>query len=115
MAGNRYVGEAMNSALEALRIVPQLLIALALFIVAVRGFRRLEARMGNIHIDVEQVGHTADAVNRAVNNVGDGEPTLRNVVVQMSHKLEAHVIESNSRLDRIEEHLTKPPAKRSRA
>lgn len=104
----------MNTALEALRIVPQLLIALALFIVAVRGFRRLEARMGNIHIDVEQVSHTTDAVNRAVNNAGDGEPTLRNVVVTMNQKLESHILDSNVRLDRIEEHLTKPPTKRSR-
>lgn len=80
---------------------PNLIIAISLLIIAIRGFRRLEAKVGGVHIVAEQV-------NKAVNNVGDGEPTLRNVVVQIGQRLDTHISESNVRLERIEEYITRP-------
>jgi len=75
--------------------------ALALLTAAVRGFRRLEAKVGSVHLVAEQV-------NNSVNNVEQGHPTLRKIVESISEKLEHHITESSARLDRIEEHITRP-------
>lgn len=98
----------MSTIIEALRSLPQVLLAAAVLVVAIRGFKRLEAKVGSVQVDVEQVGHTADAVNRAVNCVGDDQPTLRTVVVRVQQSLDDHITETNQRLDRIEDHLTQP-------
>lgn len=78
-----------------------LVLALAFFVLAWRGLRRLEARVGAVHV-------TAEAVNRAVNNVGEGEPTLRQVVVGIGERLDRHVADSSARLDQIEDLITRP-------
>jgi hypothetical protein len=105
----------MNTLIEVLRVAPAVLVALAVLVIALRGFRRLEARMGSLHVDVEQVSHTADAVNRAVNCVGDDQPTLRNMVVMVRDQLADHISSTDDRLSRIEEHLTHPPHRKTRA
>lgn len=104
----------MSTISDALSKLPEVLLALAVLVVAIRGFKRLEAKVGSVHVDVEQMSHTADAVNRAVNNVGDDQPTLRTVIVGMQHALDSHIADTNQRLDRIEDHLTqpRPPQKR---
>lgn len=98
----------MNTVIDALRSLPQVLLAAAVLVVAIRGFKRLEAKVGSVQVDVEQVGHTADAVNRSVNCVGDDQPTLRNVVVRVQQSLDEHIVETHQRLERIEDHLTQP-------
>jgi hypothetical protein len=75
--------------------------ALALLIIAVRGFRRLEAKVGSVHVVAEQV-------NKSVNHIGDGEPSLRETVDQIHTTLADYIVKSNERFDKIEEHLTKP-------
>jgi hypothetical protein len=75
--------------------------ALALLIIAIRGFRRLEAKVGSVHLVAEQV-------NKSVNHVGDGEQTLRETVCQIHTTLTDYIVRSNERFDKIEEHLTKP-------
>lgn len=93
----------MDSAMIAdiLQAASTLVAAIALLVIAIRGFRRLEAKVGNVHVVAEQV-------NAAVNNVGEGHPTLRNVVVKIGERLDEHIAESSARLDRIEDHITKP-------
>lgn len=100
----------MNSGtlVEIMRAAPAPIIAVAVLVIAVRGFRRLEAKVGGVTVQVDQVATTTDAVNRAVNNVRPDEPTLRTLVVDMKRELCAHVDSTNERLVRIEEHLTNP-------
>lgn len=78
-----------------------LIVATALLVLVIKGFKRLEAKVGNVHLVAEQV-------NAAVNNVGVDQPTLRNVVVKISEKLDDHIVETGARLDRIEDYITKP-------
>jgi hypothetical protein len=89
---------ALASVIQAIAFV---IVATALLVIAIRGFRRVEASIGKVHV-------VADAVNAAVNNVGDGEPTLRQVVVGIDERLCRHITDTGARLDRIEDHITKP-------
>jgi hypothetical protein len=86
---------------DVLKVVPEILITLALLIIAIRGFRRIEAKVGSVHV-------TAEAVNRAVNNVPADSPTLRQMVCDISSRLEEHITQTNDRFDKIEEHITNP-------
>jgi len=93
----------------------EIIYATAAFIVAVgfligviRGYRRLEAKVGKVHL-------VAEAVNAAVNNVQPGEPSLRNVVVGIGERLDLHVLDTNQRLEKIEDHLTNPSSKVNKA
>lgn len=87
----------MNNLPSILQSAALLVLAVAVLVIAVRGFKRLEASIGRVRV-------VADAVNAAVNNVGDGEPTLRQVVVGIDQRLQQH----DRRLDRIEDHITRP-------
>jgi hypothetical protein len=86
---------------DLIQSVALLVLAAAFFVLAWRGLRRLEARVGQVHV-------TAEAVNRAVNNVGVGEPTLRQVVVGIGERLDRHVVDTTLRLEQIEELVTRP-------
>ena len=97
---------AATNIVELISASSSVLVALAILVMAIRGFRRLEAKVGGVHVVAEQV-------NRSVNNVLPGEKPLRAVVNDMAARLDEHVVESNVRLTRIEEHLTKPPVAKS--
>lgn len=86
---------------DILQSLALLVLAVAFFVLVWRGVRRLEARIGQVHV-------VAEAVNSAVNNVGAGEPTLRQVVVSISDRLDRHVHTTGARLDQIEELITRP-------
>lgn len=86
---------------DLLQSAAVLVMACAFFVLAWRGVRRLEARIGQVHV-------VADAVNAAVNNVGSDSPTLRQVVVGIGDKLDRHVVDTQQRLDQIEELITRP-------
>jgi len=94
----------MNVIADILSAAGTFILAVAILVIAIKGFRRLEAKVGNVHVVAEQV-------NAAVNNVGVDQPTLRNMVVKIGERLDDHVVETNSRLDRIEDHITKPRKK----
>lgn len=78
-----------------------LVLAVALLVGVIRGMRRLSVAIGNVHV-------VAEEVNRAVNNVGKDAPTLVQRVTRIADRLDEHVVETNVRLDRIEDHITKP-------
>lgn len=86
------------------------ILSISVLVMAFKGFKRLEANVGQVKIVAEQV-------NKAVNNVGPNEPTLRSIVNGMSHKLEAHVDDTDLRLTRIENEigLLRKPTPRTRA
>lgn len=98
----------MNTLVEILARAPAVIVAVAVLVVALRGFRRLEARMGNLHVGVEQIEQTTTAVNRAVNCVPESQPTLRTLVGDIHQQLAEHIEHTDRRLVRIEEHLTSP-------
>lgn len=77
------------------------IVSVAILVTALKGFRRLEASVGSVQF-------TAEAVNRAVNNVAPDEPTLRQLVQVLGIKLDDHIVDTNKRLDRIEDHITNP-------
>ena len=84
-----------------LTAVSVVIVSASILIVAIRGFKRLEASVGSMRI-------VADQVNTAVNHAGVGEGTLREVVCNMAVKLDEHIEESGVRFNRIEEHITRP-------
>ena len=84
-----------------LTAVSIVIVSASILIVAIRGFKRLEASVGSMRI-------VADQVNTAVNHAGVGEGTLREVVCSIAAKLDEHIEESGVRFNRIEEHITRP-------
>ena len=84
-----------------IQAVALLVMAVALLVGVVRGVRRLSVAIGKVHV-------VAEEVNRAVNHVEPGSPTLVQKVTKIGDRLEEHVAETNVRLDRIEDHITKP-------
>ncbi len=110
-------------------------VAVLIFAIAVavavlrRQYDRLDAKIGAVHLTAEEVKQTADAVNTAVNNVGPNMPTLvarvtgmDELLAQMSSRLETFTDDTNDwrksvdgRLDRIEDHITRPTPTRKKA
>lgn len=89
---------------EVLGAAPPIIGTVALLVIAVKGFKRIEAKVGSVYV-------TAEAVNRAVNNVPEGSPTLRQVVCDIAERLDEHIHDTTDRLDRIEEHITHPESR----
>lgn len=83
------------------------IVATALLIMAVKGFRRIEASIGQIRLVAEQI-------DKAVNNVGPNEPPLRQLVAKLVEQFDQHVRETDERLARIENTVAKKPPKTPR-
>lgn len=84
------------------------IVSISLLVMAVKGFRRIEANVGQIKFMAEQI-------DKAVNNVPAGEPPLRSLVVQLLQRFDLHVQETEERLSRIENQIAKvkkPAARR---
>lgn len=83
------------------------IVATSLLVMAVKGFRRIEASIGQIRLVAEQI-------DKAVNNVGPNEPPLRALVAQLVARFDEHVRETDERLARIENTVAKKPPKTPR-
>lgn len=90
--------------------VAALILALAIAVAIIR------RQFSNISAEVGQVKLTAEAVNRAVNNVPHGEASLLDRVGHLHSKVDSFMAETDEwrgavddRLGRIEEYLTNPP------
>jgi uncharacterized protein YoxC len=96
--------------------VAALILAMAVAVAIVRRqFTRLDAKVGDLHV-------TAEAVNKAVNNVPHGAKSLLDKIDDLHSKQDSFIAETeewrqtvDDRLTRIEDHITRPPATRKRA
>jgi len=94
-----------------------LAVAIAVAIIR-RQFSSLSADLHGVKLTAEAV----EAVNRAVNNVPHGEPSLLDRVGQLHAKVDSFMAETDEwrttvddRLVRIEDYLTNPPGGRRKA
>jgi hypothetical protein len=89
----------MNVA-DILMSTAAVILSVAVLVMAFKGFKKLEANVGQVKI-------VAEAVNKAVNNVGPTEPTLRSMVQSIGTRLDLHISETDVRLGRIENEIVK--------
>jgi uncharacterized protein YoxC len=96
-------------------------VALIIFAVAI-AVAIIRRQFSSLSADLHGVKLTAEAVNRAVNNVPHGEPSLLDRVGQLHSKVDSFMAETDDwrvtvddRLVRIEDYLTNPPGGRRKA
>jgi uncharacterized protein YoxC len=82
----------------------------------------IRKRLSHISTEVAGVKVTAEAVNKAVNNVPHGAPSLLDHVNTLHDKFDQFADDTNvwrgsvdGRLDRIEDHITRPTTTRKKA
>jgi hypothetical protein len=92
---------------DVLMSTAAIIVSIALLVMAVKGFRRIEASVGQIKVVAEQI-------DKAVNNVGPNEPPLRALVAQLVARFDDHVRETDERLARIENEVAKKVPKTPR-
>jgi uncharacterized protein YoxC len=93
-----------------------LIAAIALLVVSVTAWAARK-RLQHIGAELGNVKLSADAVNRAVNNVPHGAPSLLDKIDGLHRKVDSFMSETDEwrttvddRLVRIEDHITRPAA-----